>query len=86
MYFKNANKVFDDNPIIIVKLVLPQFENLVCSNLVDSWPVCHYKPHHVICRIPPGHDVAGNEPFLEINLTAAVFLLVLAIDRAALNR
>ena len=49
MYFKNINKVFNDNTIIIVKLILPQFESLVCSYLVNSWPVRHHEPHHVVC-------------------------------------
>ena len=49
MYFRNTEKVFNDDWVIIEELICPQFEGLVHSDLVNSRPVCHYEPHHVIC-------------------------------------
>jgi hypothetical protein len=47
-YFKDANQIFDNDPVIIVKLILSQLQSLVCSNFVDSFPVFEDEMHHVI--------------------------------------
>jgi hypothetical protein len=70
LYLKDANKIFDNNPVVIVELVLSQFQSLVSGDLVNSLPIFEYEAHHVIGRVPSGHNVVGNEPLLEIEFRA----------------
>ena len=67
-YLKNTNKILNDDPVIIVKLILSQFQTFLSSDLVDCWPVYAYELHHIVCRIPPGHNIAGNEPWFKTEL------------------
>jgi hypothetical protein len=68
LYLKDANEIFNNDPVIVVKLVPSPFQTLVSGDLVDSLPVCEHKTHHVIGRVPLGYNVMGDEPFLEVEL------------------
>jgi hypothetical protein len=68
-YLENAYKILDDDPVIIVEFILPQFETLVGSNLVNCNPVCKHEPQHVISGVSVHHNIMRDEPFLEMQLT-----------------
>ena len=65
-YLKNANQIFDDDPVIIIKLVPPEFEGFVGSDGVDCSSIREYESHHVVRGIPTGYDITRDESFLEI--------------------
>ena len=65
-YLKDTNKIFDDDPVVIVEFIPSQFQNLVSGDLVDSFPVCKDKTHHVVGWIPSGYNVLGDEPLPEV--------------------
>ena len=69
-YLKDANEIFDDGPVVIIKLVPSQFQTLVGCDLVNSLPVCEHKTHHVVGRVPSGYNVTGDEPLLEVEFRA----------------
>ena len=69
-YLKDMNKIFDDDPVIIVNFIPSQFQNLVSSDLVYSFPVCKSETHHVIGQVPLGYKLIGDEPLLEVEFQA----------------
>jgi hypothetical protein len=71
-YLEDTNKIFNDDPVVIVELVLSQFQSFVGRDLVNSLPVCEHKTHHVIGRVPSGYNVTGDEPLLEVEFQAGV--------------
>jgi len=71
-YLENTDEILNDDPVVIVEFIPSQFQSFVGGDLVNCCPVGEYKPHHVICRVPPRHNITRDEPFLEIELTANV--------------
>lgn len=67
-YLKNTNEILNDIPVLVVKLILSQFQTFLGSDLVDCWPIRTYELHHIVRRIPPGHDIAGDEPWFKTEL------------------
>jgi hypothetical protein len=65
-YLEDANKIFDNDPVVVVELIPSQFQRLVGGDLVDSLPVCEHKTHHVVGRVPSGYNVTGDELRLEV--------------------
>ena len=72
MYLKNAYKILDNDSVVVVEFILSQLQTFVSGNLVNRNPVCKHKFQHVVCRVPVHHDITGDEPFLEMLLTADV--------------
>ncbi len=70
MYLEDANEIFNDDPVVIVELIPSQFQSLVGSDLVNGFPVCEHKTHHVVGRVPSGYNVTGDEPLLEVEFRA----------------
>ena len=70
IYLKDVNKIFDNDPVIIVELVLPQFQTLVGSDLVDSFLVCEDKTHHVICQVPSCYNIMRDKSLVEVKFQA----------------
>ena len=69
-YLKDTNEIFNDGPVVIIKLVLSQFQSFVSCDLVNSLPVCKHKTHHVVGRVPSGYNIVRDEPLLEAKLRA----------------
>jgi hypothetical protein len=69
-YLKNAHKILDDSPVIIVEFVASHLQTLVSSNFVNHHPVCEHKLQHVIGGVPGRHNITGDKPFLEVELMA----------------
>ena len=65
-YLKNTNQIFNDDPVIIIKLVPPEFEGFVGSDGIDCSSICEYEFHHVVRGVPTGYDITRDESFLEI--------------------
>ena len=65
-YLKDTNKILHNDPAIIVELVPSQFQSFVSNDLVDSLLVCKHKVHHIVCQVPPGYIIVGDEPLLEV--------------------
>ena len=45
MYFKNTHKILNDDPVIMIKFIPSQLENLVCCNLINC---CWYVSTNLI--------------------------------------
>jgi hypothetical protein len=69
-YLENAYEILDDGPVIIVEFVPSQLQTFVGGNFVNCNPVREHKLQHVVCGVPACHDIMGDEPFLETELTA----------------
>ena len=72
LYLKDANEIFDDDPVTTFELIPSQFQSLVSGDLVDSFLVCEHKMQHVIGWVPSGYNVMGDEPLLEVEFQAGV--------------
>ena len=65
-YLENTNKIFNNGPVIIVKLIPSQFQGLVSSDIIDSVSVFEYKLHHVIGQVPSSYHIVGDKPLFEV--------------------
>ena len=57
MYLKNAYEIFNNDPVIVVELILPQFQSFVSSDLVDGCSMYEHETHHVIGGVPSCYNV-----------------------------
>ena len=48
VYLQYRHELFNNTPALIVKLILLQFERLVCCNTVDWLPILKGKHHHIM--------------------------------------
>lgn len=66
LYLKDTNEIFNNDPVIVVKLIHSQFQRFVSSDLVNCSPVFENETHHVVGRVPSGYNVTGDELLLEV--------------------
>ena len=69
-YLKDTNKIFDDGPVIIVKFVPSQFQNLVSGDLVDGFLVYKNETHHIVGQVSLGYNITEDELLLEVEFYA----------------
>ena len=70
MYLENGNEIFDNNPIIIIKFVLPQLQHFVGSDLINNVPVFEYKIHHIVGGVPSHYHIAWDKLLFEAKFRA----------------
>jgi hypothetical protein len=61
VYLKNLEKVFYHVPVLIIQLVLPKFEHLVCCYIIDDYTIVVSNFQHIISGVSPCLDIAGDE-------------------------
>ena len=71
MYLKNAYEIFNNDPVIVVELILPQFQSFVSSDLVDGCSMYEHETHHVVGGVPSHYDVMRNELVFEAQFRAS---------------
>jgi hypothetical protein len=47
-HLQDRYKLFDDTPALIVKLILPQLQRLVCCNTINWLVILKGKQHHIM--------------------------------------
>jgi hypothetical protein len=57
--------------VIIVELILPQFQRFVSSDLVDGCSMYEHKTHHVVGGVPSRYNVMRNELVFEAQFGAS---------------
>ena len=70
-YLENAYEIFNNDPIIVVELILPQFQSFVSSDLVDSCSMYEHETHHVVGGVPSHYDITRNELVFEAQFGAS---------------
>ena len=70
-YLKNTYEIFNNDPVIIVKLILPQFQSFVSSDLVNGCSMYEHETHHVIGGVPSHYDIMRNELVFEAQFRAS---------------
>jgi hypothetical protein len=48
IYLQYRYQLFNNPPALVVELILPQLERLVCCNAVNRLPILEGKRHHIM--------------------------------------
>jgi hypothetical protein len=60
-YLKNTETVFDNVPVLIIQLILPKFEHLVCCYIINDYTIVMSNFQHIISGVSPCLDIMGDE-------------------------
>ena len=61
IYLQYRYELLDNTPALVVKLILPQLERLVCCNTVDWLSILEGKHHHIMGRVPTCDDISRDQ-------------------------
>ena len=71
MYLENAYEIFNNDPVIVVELILPQFQSFVSSDLANGCSMYEHETHHVVGGVPLCYNVMRNELVFEAQFGAS---------------
>ena len=61
IYPQNAKQVPNHVPALISKLILPQLQRFVGSNVINDLTILYSYIQHIICWIPMSFDIARDK-------------------------